>query len=313
VKSRNLVSIRLLQSTGIRTAIKYISNFGFDPAQLSRDLSLALGSATLTPYDLARGYAVFANSGYLIEPHFIDRIEDSHSIVLFQADPLYACEPEECPEKPQPRPVAEEQNEVSQDNAEELIDAPATAITSEAEALGQEATEIEEPVLFRAAPRVVDPHNLYLITSMMQDVIRRGTGRYALQLGRNDLAGKTGTTNDQQDAWFSGFNKDVVTTAWVGFDTPRSMGYRETGARAALPMWVNYMREALKESIEQIPQQPEGIVSARIDAETGQFTSADNPNAIFELFREENVPASTDAPPSEEDSNLNDTLTGEIF
>ena len=91
------------------------------------------------------------------------------------------------------------------------------------------------------------------------------------------------------------------------------MGYRETGARAALPMWVNYMREALKESIEQIPQQPEGIVSARIDAKTGQFTSADNPNAIFELFREENVPASTDAPPSEEDNNMNDTLTGEIF
>jgi penicillin-binding protein 1A len=167
---------------------------------------------------------------------------------------------------------------------------------------------------FRAAPRVVDPRNVYLITTMMQDVIRRGTGRYALQLGRSDLAGKTGTTNDQQDAWFSGFNRDVVTTAWVGFDTPRSMGHLETGARAALPMWVNYMREALKESIDQLPQQPEGIVSARIDAETGQFTSADNPNAIFELFRAENVPATAGAPPVEQKGGEeNGTLTGEIF
>ena len=172
----------------------------------------------------------------------------------------------------------------------------------------------QQPERFRAAPRVIDQRNVYLITSMMQDVIRRGTGRSALQLGRGDLAGKTGTTNDQQDAWFSGFNRDVVTTAWVGFDTPRSMGHKETGARAALPMWINYMREALKQSVEQIPEQPEGVVSARIDAETGQFTSADNPNAIFELFRAENVPATTDLPPEKKGGNTeNGTLTGDIF
>jgi penicillin-binding protein 1A len=161
---------------------------------------------------------------------------------------------------------------------------------------------------------VIDPRNGYLITSMMQDVIRRGTGRHALQLGRNDLSGKTGTTNDQQDAWFTGFNHDVVTTTWVGFDTPRSLGHLETGARAALPMWVDYMREALKESSEQIPQQPEGIVSARVDAETGQFTTANNPNAIFELFRIENVPATAGAAPDEEQGGLESgTLTGELF
>ncbi|MEN8170483.1 MAG: penicillin-binding protein 1A [Pseudomonadota bacterium] len=325
VKSRNLVSIRLLQSVGIRTAIKYISNFGFDPAQLSRDLSLALGSATLTPYDLARGYAVFANGGYLIEPHFIERIEDRQGNILFQADPLFACKAEECPEKPVPVTVVEEEEggEVTPDEMNASTDAIATTTGNEAGEVNNEIqTEIEteqqqprsEPIRFRAAPQVVDQRNLYLITTMMQDVIRRGTGMSALQLGRNDLAGKTGTTNDQQDAWFSGFNKDVVTTAWVGFDTPRSMGYKETGARAALPMWVNYMREALKGSIEQIPQQPEEIVSARIDSETGQFTAADNPNAIFELFRSENVPVNSGSPQDKESSGMeNDTLTGELF
>jgi penicillin-binding protein 1A len=304
VNSRNLVSIRLLQSTGIRTAIKYISNFGFDPAQLSRDLSLALGSATLTPYDLARGYAVFANGGYLIEPHFIQRIEDGQGGILFEADPFYACDTNACPQRPQPAANSDAAAEATGDEA------PAsTATATQAPSMSADAI-----TRYRAAPRVVDPRNVYLITSMMQDVIRRGTGRYALQLGRHDLAGKTGTTNDQQDAWFSGFNRDVVTTAWVGFDTPRSMGHLETGARAALPMWVNYMREALKGSIEKIPHQPEGIVSARIDAETGQFTGADNPNAIFELFRAENVPATAGAPPNEEKGSVESgTLTGELF
>jgi len=308
VNSRNLVSIRLLQSTGIRPAIKYISNFGFDPAELSRDLSLALGSATLTPYDLARGYAVFANGGYLVDPYFIARIEDSQGNTLFQAEPLYACKAEECPEKPLPEPAVA-------DGSEEPAAEAATTTGNETEtAPAEQGMKGQAPLHFSPAPRVIDERNVYLITSMMQDVIRRGTGRRALQLGRNDLAGKTGTTNDQQDAWFSGFNRDVVTTAWVGFDTPRSMGHSETGARAALPMWINYMREALKESKEQLPQQPEGIVSARIDAETGEFTSADNPNAIFELFRAENVPDTT-APTADEQSGAmeNNTLTGELF
>lgn len=313
VKSRNLVSIRLLQSTGLRTTMKYLSKFGFDPAELSRDLSLALGSATLTPHDLARGYAVFANGGYLIDPHFIDRIEDSQGTVLYKADPVYACEQEDCPVKP--LPVLPEEEAPGQGATTQA--ATTTDITTDVAPLDSTSEEVEEvdPIIrFSAAPRVIDKRNVYLITTMMQDVIRHGTGRYALQLGRNDLAGKTGTTNDQQDAWFSGFNRDVVTTAWVGFDTPRSMGNRETGARAALPMWVNYMREALKESVEQIPEQPEGIVSARIDAETGQFTTADNPNAIFELFREENVPAPSEPQHVEERSGTeNNTLTGELF
>ncbi len=301
IKSRNLVSIRLLQSVGIRNAIKYISKFGFDPNKLSRDLSLALGSATLTPYKLAHGYTVFANGGYLVEPYFIERIEDGQGNILFQADPLHACEPHECPEKPQPVQTAESDAE---DAAEDISDTETTDFPPEE----------QQPQRFAAAQRVLDQRNVYLVTTMMQDVIRQGTGKSAMQLGRNDLAGKTGTTNDQQDAWFSGFNRDVVTTAWVGFDTPRSMGHSETGARAALPMWISYMREALKHSKEQISEQPEGILSARIDSETGEFTSADNPNAIFELFRAENVPAPTEQPPADENASMDsNSLTGELF
>jgi penicillin-binding protein 1A len=174
---------------------------------------------------------------------------------------------------------------------------------------------VEELHLPRPAPRTIDKRNVYLIRTMMQDVIRHGTGRRALQLGRNDLAGKTGTTNDQQDAWFSGYNNDVVTTVWVGFDTPRPLGSRETGARAALPMWIEYMREALRGRPAATMKQPEGMVSARIDSTTGQFTSADNPNAIFEIFRVENVPQSG-APPADTAANGNNsdsTITEELF
>jgi len=310
VKSRNLVSIRLLQSIGIRNAIKYISNFGFDPKELSRDLSLALGSATITPYKLAQGYSVFANGGYLVEPYFIDRIEDAQGNILFQADPVYACEPQQCPEKPRlpSKPVENQQADMT--SQEESNTSTVTAAET------VPVTPPAPPQRYSPAPRVLDPRNVYLITSILQDVIREGTGKAALSLGRTDLAGKTGTTNDQQDAWFSGFNKDVVTTAWVGFDNPRSMGYKETGAHAALPMWISYMREALKNSKEAISEQPEGILSARIDSETGEFTSADNPNAIFELFRAEDVPAPTTEPLTAESGggNLeNNSLTGELF
>jgi penicillin-binding protein 1A len=284
VNSRNLVSIRLLQSIGIRPAINYVTNFGFDPERLSRDLSLALGSASITPYELVRGYATFANGGFLIEPYFIQRIEDSDGNVLYQADPLIACD-DNCADFIPPPPEAQESEATT-------ADAPTTAVEEAAQEGEGEQLEplFEELHLPRPAPRTIDKRNVYLIRTMMQDVIRQGTGRRALQLGRNDLAGKTGTTNEQQDAWFSGYNNDVVTTVWVGFDNPQPLGSSETGARAALPMWIDYMREALRGRPEAAMKQPEGMVSARIDAATGQFTTADNPNAIFEMFRVEDVP-----------------------
>lgn len=311
VNSRNLVSIRLLRSIGIRNAINYVTNFGFDPKHLSRDLSLALGSATITPFELARGYATFANGGFLIEPYFIQRIEDNAGNLLYEADPLLACD-DNCAElfplvSTEPTPL--EADASSEPLPEEAV-APNPADDGEAAVLPIEALRLPRP-----APRTVDARNVYLMRTVMQDVIKHGTGRRALQLGRNDLAGKTGTTNDQIDAWFSGFNNDVVTTVWVGFDTPRSLGNRETGAQAALPLWIDYMREALHNRPEATMKQPEGMVSALIDANTGQLSTANNPDAVFELFREEEIPqAGTPvAGDGRADSNSNSTITEELF
>lgn len=313
VNSRNLVSIRLLQSIGIRSAINYATNFGFDPERLSRDLSLALGSATISPYELVRGYATFANGGFLIEPYFIQRIEDSDGNVLYEADPLIACD-DNCANFIPLLPAAEPQQ--AADTGTDALMISADGVAQDA-VDGQAELPIEELRLPRPAPRTIDKRNVYLIRTMMQDVIRHGTGRRALQLGRNDLAGKTGTTNDQRDAWFSGYNNDVVTTVWVGFDNPHPLGSRETGARAALPMWIDYMREALRGRPEAIMKQPEGMVSARIDAATGEFTAADNPNAIFELFRVEDVPTSGTHPTGNGNTTSNSgsgsTITEELF
>lgn len=282
--SRNLVSIRVLRSIGIGYTIGYLERFGFTRSKLPRDLSLSLGSGSLTPLELTRGYTVFANGGFLVEPYFIDRVEDAGGNVIYQADPVQACA--ECEQDaPVPTPDADA-----------------------AEPLPQTAPSVN------AAPRVLDARTAYLSTSMMQDVIRHGTGRQALALGRNDLAGKTGTTNEQRDAWFAGYNHHLAVTAWLGFDTPRPLGNQETGARAALPMWVDFMAEALR-GIPQHPlQQPAGLVAARIDPETGEFTSGANPNAIFEVFRSEDVTAQPTTPagdttsPGADGGNLSEQL-----
>ncbi len=295
VRSRNLVSIRLLRSMGIPAAVRHVAKFGFDPKSLNHDLSMALGSSALPPWAIVRGYAVLANGGFLIEPYFIQRIEDAEGNILAEADPAIACLP--CENEPDPgKPKVE---------AEEPSNAPSAA---------QNAEEEVEPEP-RLAPRSLDIRNVYLVTSMMQDVIRRGTGRRALRLGRHDLAGKTGTTNEQRDAWFSGFNRDVVTTAWVGFDVPRSLGRYETGARAALPMWIKYMAVALEGRPEHKLEQPPGLVSVRIDPETGLLARGGQ-EAMFETFRSENVPQEKPEPvvvDNNDPSGGSSTLTEQLF
>ncbi|EAR21943.1 penicillin-binding protein 1A [Nitrococcus mobilis] len=266
VHSRNLVSIRILQQVGIAPTIKYLQRFGFTPEELPRNLSLALGSANVTALELARGYAVFANGGFRIQPYFIQRIVDDNGQVLFEAHPAVACS--DCIE-PQSRPTA---------NA-----APGVALPIAAAAA--------HGARKHSAPRVISAENAYLLTTMLQDVIRRGTGRKALALDRSDLAGKTGTTNDQRDAWFSGFNPTLVTTAWIGFDRLRPLGYNETGAKAALPMWMAYMEGALQGVPEQPLVQPSGLVTVRIDSRTGLVTTSGNPDAMFETFRAGRIPA----------------------
>ncbi len=267
-KSRNLVSIRLLSSMGIDNAVRHIAKFGFDPKEIPHNLSLALGSTEVTPLQMATGYAVLANGGYRVEPFMINRIEQSDVGVIYRANPLTVCK--DCPAV-----AADTAAETPADRAEESAAPP-----------NESATD-QQP---RVAPRVLDERNRYLMYSMMQDVIRAGTATKARELGRKDIAGKTGTTNDQRDAWFNGFNQNIVANVWVGFDDNSKLGRGEVGGKAALPAWIEFMRTALNDVPDVEPTMPKGIVRMRIDPRTGARASAATEDAIFELFMAENAP-----------------------
>lgn len=256
-KSRNLVSIRLLRSIGIGYATKFSKKFGLQPESLPHDLSLALGSSELSPLQLARAYSVFANGGYLIKPYFIKRIEDADGSKLYESEPLVAC---------------------------------VSCVLAKNRWQDSELAEESLAALPRQAEQTLDPRLAYQMDTILKDVIKRGTGRKALQLRRNDLAGKTGTTNDQRDAWFNGYNPDLVAVTWVGFDLLKPLGNRETGSSAALPLWIDFMRTALQGKVEKTLPQPEGLVTVKINTETGEPATNDDLNTEFEIFRSENVP-----------------------
>ncbi len=267
-RSRNLVSIRILRTLRVKPALDYIARFGFDRTRLPNDLSLALGSADVTPLELVTGYATLANGGFKVEPYWLERVEDRNGELLFQATPSTICEG--CLYQPQ-------------------LQSPNLAVTELALTDVPEGAEVTSLPL---APRIVDEQTAYLINNILQDVITRGTGRKAGALGRNDLAGKTGTTNDLKDAWFSGFNRELVASVWVGFDQPKTLGRSEFGSRAALPIWIDFMSVALDGVPEQALIPPEGIVSVRIDPVTGLLAYPGQKDAIFEMFREQDVPRS---------------------
>lgn len=237
-KSKNLVSVRILQSITPQYAQEYVTRFGFEQKQIPAYLTMALGAGSVTMWQMVGGYAVFANGGYKLTPYFIDRIEDTKGTVLAQTRPVTVPE---------------------------------------------------------TAPRIIDQRNAFLMTTMMQDVIRGGTGARALALGRGDLAGKTGTTNDQIDAWFAGFNPRIAAVAWIGFDTPRTLGGSETGAAAALPIWMGYMGVALKNLADEPLIAPDGIVSAQINPDTG-LRDVNAANRMTEYFYHENMPSEDDNP-----------------
>jgi len=271
VRSRNLVSIRLLRALGTPYAIDYISKFGFNRASLPTNLTLALGTVQATPLEIAAGYAVFANGGFRVQPYFIDRIENASGEVVWRAAPRVACE--DC-EKP-----------VSLADLPPSADA-ATALRN-ADALRGGAGYLPPA---RLAERVISPQNDYLMTDMMMDVIKRGTGRRAMALGRGDLAGKTGTTNEAKDTWFNGFTRNLVCTVWVGFDQERPLGESEEGAKTALPIWIHFMREALRGVPERRRPMPDGLIQLKISPDTGMLASAENPEAISETFMVDRLP-----------------------
>jgi penicillin-binding protein 1A len=258
-KSRNLVSIRVLKSVGIRHAIRYLANFGFEENDLPRDLSLALGSADVSPLQQARGYAVFANGGYLVDPYVIQRIEDADGTVLYEADPVVACVPCVLSERRwQQSPVADAEDDLAK--------------------------------LPKQAEQTLEPRLVYQMNSILQDVIRQGTGVRAKSLGRNDIAGKTGTTNDQRDAWFNGYNPDLVAVTWVGFDQLKPLGNREAGSSAALPLWIEFMKTALASKPQKQLKRPKGLVTVKINAKTGAPATEQDQDTLFEIFRSENAP-----------------------
>ena len=271
IHSRNLVSIRLLHSIGISYALDHIEKFGFDIEKLPKNLSLALGSAELSLWELVRGYAVFANGGFLIEPYFINETKTYDNQVIFRANPSVVCK--RCIGIQKEQSLSEENK-----SAKEINDT-------------EEAYENDNTNTIYS-PRVVDAKNIWIMNTITRDVIKYGTGRRALELQRGDLSGKTGTTNDQHDAWFSGFNSNIVTVSWVGFDKFKPLGTRETGGRAALPMWIDYMREALRGMPQSMGQRPKGLVTVRIDSRNGELANTENPDAMFEIFRLKNAPKS---------------------
>ena len=287
-QSKNVIAVRLLREVGLDKVIPYLALFGFNPDDLPRNESLALGSASLTPLEVATGFATFANGGFLIKPYLIERIEDSFGKVLFQANPAIACD--RCDETIETLPKA---NDVSSDSVE--------LVTSEHEQL--------TPIPIIKAPRVISAQNAFLMTEALNSAIWgadwnikpfwQGTGFRARALKRKDIAGKTGTTNQAKDAWFSGYSRRLVTTSWIGFDNPsRNLGQtsynsnlgkaqttgKEFGAKSAQPVWINFMKEALADLPVEPFEQPEALMSVRIDKLSGKLTTKTDRSSQFEYF-----------------------------
>jgi penicillin-binding protein 1A len=235
VKSKNLVSVRILQAISPHYAQDYIARFGFNPKLHPPYLTMALGAGNVTPMQMASAYSIFANGGYRVPPYFIERAVDGRGNVVMEALPQRAGE---------------------------------------------------------SAERVIDPRNAFIMTSIMRDVVRSGTAARAMKLGRNDLAGKTGTTNDFIDAWFCGYNPRLVAVSWIGFDTPQTLGRNETGASAALPIWMSYMGVVLNGVAEEVLAPPPGVVSAQVDPETGLRLAEGQPGITDYFYHEFQPPDS---------------------
>ncbi len=293
-RSINLVSMRVLLKIGAGRALRDIRKFGFDMTSFPRNTQLALGGGTMTvaPLDMAKAYAVLANGGYLVEPYVVDRLVDQHGKVLFAANPARVC--------PSCEGHSSQENLKSSASEAGSIDGAGAGAGAEKinwlrstvlDQLMNDAKDTQpEQASAAMAPRVLDQRNAFIMQSMLRDVIKRGTGRRARALGRNDLAGKTGTTNDASDTWFNGFNPSLVASVWVGFKDQEPLGRNAYGSNIPLPIWIDFMRQALRGVPEQVMQQPPGVVNLRVDRDTGLPTSASNAAAIDEVFLAEYAP-----------------------
>ena len=292
VHSRNLVSIRLLRAVGAADVIDYAARFGFERASMPNNLTLALGTLTATPLQVATGYSAFANGGYKIEPYFIERIENAVGETVWQAQPAVACAACETAEA-ELTPDADSPGGTVAPGITPLSSAPVDVPANSRLTMAPPLAERLAPLLpaARHATRIITAANAWLMDDLMADVIKRGTGRRALVLGRNDLSGKTGTTNESRNTWFNGFNQNLEATVWVGFDQERPLGEGEEGSSVAVPIWVRLMREGLR-GVPDVPRAvPPGLVTARVNALSGLLAPVGDSNAVFEYFFADRLPA----------------------
>ncbi|MCK5897321.1 MAG: penicillin-binding protein 1A [Cocleimonas sp.] len=265
-KSKNLVSIHLLEKIGVDYAIQYATRFGFKKKTLPANLTLALGTGSSTPLDMATAYATFANGGYKVDNYFIRKIVDKNNKILFEAKPKIACT--SCPIS------SLHQLDISEKQSKELATQTNTS---------------------KFSKRIMKPYVHYQITSMLQDVARVGTAAKAGRiLGRKDIAGKTGTTNDQKDAWFCGFTPKKVTTVWMGFDQLKPLGKKETATQAALPLWIDFMKVALKKSKASRYPRPKGLINTTLDAASGLQPTKLTLKTIQESLTPDQIPTAED-------------------
>ncbi len=256
-KSRNLVSIQLLREIGIDYAENYVSKFGFNKDEIPNDLTMALGTGSVTPMQLAGAYSTFANGGFKVEPYFITHIADHEGDTIFRYTPNTACR-------------------------------TCTVISEEGSDDVNSINESNTPV--NIAPRIMKPYVRYQIVSMLQSVARSGTAVRTRSLNRTDIAGKTGTTNDQKDAWFAGFTPKKVAIVWMGFDQIHAMGRHETAASLALPTWITFMKKALKDVPQVALVPPKGMLSVSIDGLTGFIADEQSIGVFPELLTREQIP-----------------------
>ncbi|MET1256303.1 penicillin-binding protein 1A [Aliikangiella maris] len=312
-RSKNTVSARLIREIGPSYTKGYLEKIGFPGEHMEPYLSLALGSAAFTPLEVVTGYATLANGGYRIKPWFIQRIEDSNGQIIFEEQPLQVCR--ECElilanqqsdtQLNQQQQTLSTDNEIAQTHDIEVLTTPVSEDYAQRDNFANlPVLPIPEKLM---APRVIEARNHYLVDNILKDVIHRGTGYPTLArtksplLKRNDLAGKTGTTNDAKDAWFSGYNLNHVTTAWVGFsDHAKKLGAREFGGIAALPIWQKFIEKAVDGKPQLNHPMPPGIVSIRIDPKNGLLATNLTESPIFELFRTENAPTEYSEKPIED-------------
>lgn len=305
-QSKNLVSVRLYDALGEQVVLPYVERFGFDSSAFPRnDLTVALGSHAVTPLSIVTGYAVFANGGHKVEPYLIERIVNFNDGELYQARPATVCA--NC-----------DTNAMVQVQVEDVdVDVttqPLPEATPAHEGLPPvPGTSSVAKEALPAAPRVLDPRTAYIMNTILRSVITDGSGRPAARaIDRSDLAGKTGTTNDANDLWFSGFNGNIVTTVYVGYDQVQSLG-DEQAATVALPIWIDFMKPVLQDTPESMMAQPDGLVTVRINRDTGLRAGPDEPGTIFEIFRAENIPGFASVPDSNATRNERKSSTGSGF